>query len=321
MAARKLSPNLKCETCYEPITAPEAGLLTWLCIPASEHDEHETHYPMRFSEFKVFHKGRCDRYEHAPTTLGVRSRYVNLVRLLEDPQAFIDGRLEDIESGRYTVDSTGLAIRLNEVIPDLDAPMLETLFNDAMYSDVARINRFKYETVGKMRILGKEIAQTATGDDLTAKLVQLLNEILNRFSAQSSVYAHVRELSAEVGLLTGDTQLAMRKAVAQQVIHSVASYAETPEAWRDFAKVCDAEHMIPCRRVGQQPEADVSADEERALLRQELAQRKRNLRKLQLKKAKYSTEVPISVLNQIEDEEQEIARIEEELETLSGGPA
>jgi hypothetical protein len=57
-------------------------------------------------------------------------------------------------------------------------------------------------------------------------------------------------------------------------------------------------------------------DEERALLLQELAQHKRNLYKLREKKAKYGIDVPLSVVNQIEDEEREIARIQAELESL-----
>ena len=61
---------------------------------------------------------------------------------------------------------------------------------------------------------------------------------------------------------------------------------------------------------------DFNVDGERTLLRQELAQHKRNLHKLQLKKVKYGIDVPISVLNQIEDEKEGIARIEEELKSL-----
>jgi hypothetical protein len=57
-------------------------------------------------------------------------------------------------------------------------------------------------------------------------------------------------------------------------------------------------------------------DEEQALLLQELAQHKRNLYKLREKKAKYGIDVPLSVVNQIEDEEREIARIQAELESL-----
>jgi len=57
-------------------------------------------------------------------------------------------------------------------------------------------------------------------------------------------------------------------------------------------------------------------DEERALLLQELAQHKRNLYKLREKKANYGIDVPLSVVNQIEDEEREIARVQAELESL-----
>ncbi len=55
---------------------------------------------------------------------------------------------------------------------------------------------------------------------------------------------------------------------------------------------------------------------QRALLERELAQHKRNLYHLRNKSAKYGIDVPISVLNQIEDEEREIARIEAELAEL-----
>jgi hypothetical protein len=55
----------------------------------------------------------------------------------------------------------------------------------------------------------------------------------------------------------------------------------------------------------------LSGEEERQLLRRERDQHKRNLYKLEEKKAKYGElEAPISVLNQIEDEEREIARID-----------
>ncbi|MBC8446712.1 MAG: hypothetical protein H8D78_03090 [Chloroflexi bacterium] len=62
-----------------------------------------------------------------------------------------------------------------------------------------------------------------------------------------------------------------------------------------------------------------STAEEQAFLEQELAQHKRNLGKLRLKLAKYTAlEAPIHLLNQIEDEEQEIGRIEAELERREG---
>lgn len=56
--------------------------------------------------------------------------------------------------------------------------------------------------------------------------------------------------------------------------------------------------------------------EERTSLQRELLQRKRNLYHLREKAAKHGIDVPISVLNQIEDEEREIKRIEMELERL-----
>lgn len=60
----------------------------------------------------------------------------------------------------------------------------------------------------------------------------------------------------------------------------------------------------------------LSLVEERELLKRELTQHKRNLYRLREKKAKYGIDVPISILNQIEDEEQEIRQIAEELERL-----
>lgn len=63
-------------------------------------------------------------------------------------------------------------------------------------------------------------------------------------------------------------------------------------------------------------ERGLSPAEERAFLERELAQHRRNLYRLREKKAKYGIDVPISVLNQIEDEEREIRHIEEELERL-----
>ena len=63
----------------------------------------------------------------------------------------------------------------------------------------------------------------------------------------------------------------------------------------------------------------LSPTEERDILEQELAQHKRNLGKLRLKLAQYTTlEAPMHLLNQIEDEEQEIRRIEAELKRLEG---
>ena len=50
--------------------------------------------------------------------------------------------------------------------------------------------------------------------------------------------------------------------------------------------------------------------EERAFLTQALLQHKRNLYRLQEKKSKYGIDIPVSVLNQIDDEEKEIRRLE-----------
>ncbi len=55
-------------------------------------------------------------------------------------------------------------------------------------------------------------------------------------------------------------------------------------------------------------------------LTEKLAQHRRNLYLLQEKKAKYGIDVPISVLNEIEDEKREIARLEAELKSLEGQP-
>jgi hypothetical protein len=63
-------------------------------------------------------------------------------------------------------------------------------------------------------------------------------------------------------------------------------------------------------------ERELSPADERAFLERELAQHRRNLYHLREKKAKYGIDVPISVLNQIEDEEREIRHIEGELERL-----
>jgi hypothetical protein len=65
-------------------------------------------------------------------------------------------------------------------------------------------------------------------------------------------------------------------------------------------------------------ERGLNPAEERAFLEQELAQHKRNLYRLRGKKAKYGIDVPISILNQIEDEEQAIGRIEAELRRVGG---
>ncbi len=75
-------------------------------------------------------------------------------------------------------------------------------------------------------------------------------------------------------------------------------------------------------QVVQVPEEDTfPVDEERDLLRRILAQHKRNLYKLQERKAKFGLEVPLSIENQIEDEEQEIAQIETKLESLDENAA
>jgi hypothetical protein len=56
--------------------------------------------------------------------------------------------------------------------------------------------------------------------------------------------------------------------------------------------------------------------EQRATLQQLLAQHRRNLLRLQSKKAVYAAgEEPLSLLNQIEHEEQEIGRIQAELQS------
>jgi predicted MPP superfamily phosphohydrolase len=65
-------------------------------------------------------------------------------------------------------------------------------------------------------------------------------------------------------------------------------------------------------------EVGLSPDEEREFLKRELAQHKRNLYHLREKRAKYGIDVPISILNQIEDEEQAIGRIEAELRRVGG---
>jgi hypothetical protein len=71
-----------------------------------------------------------------------------------------------------------------------------------------------------------------------------------------------------------------------------------------------ARHAVPA-------DVTLSVGEERELLRRERDQHKRNLYTLQEKKAKYgSLEVPLSVLNQIEDEEREIARLDAALAAL-----
>ena len=71
--------------------------------------------------------------------------------------------------------------------------------------------------------------------------------------------------------------------------------------------------------AAKESEDRLSPAEERDILEQELAQHKRNLGKLRLKLAKYTAlEAPIHLLNQIEDEEREIGRIEAELERREG---
>lgn len=80
----------------------------------------------------------------------------------------------------------------------------------------------------------------------------------------------------------------------------------------DITKVTQYLDAPPTGKV----ERGLNPAEERAFLERELAQHKRNLYRLREKKAKYGIDVPISVLNQIEDEEREIRHIEGELERL-----
>jgi hypothetical protein len=74
----------------------------------------------------------------------------------------------------------------------------------------------------------------------------------------------------------------------------------------------------PASQPGSSPDrARLSAGEERESLLRERDQHKRNLYKLREKSAGYgSLETPVSLLNQIEDEERAIARIEVELQAL-----
>jgi hypothetical protein len=70
--------------------------------------------------------------------------------------------------------------------------------------------------------------------------------------------------------------------------------------------------------AGQAGEFGLPASERRKLLEQELALHQRGLGRLRAKKAIYAAgEEPLSLLNQIADKEQEIARIEGELDGLS----
>jgi hypothetical protein len=62
--------------------------------------------------------------------------------------------------------------------------------------------------------------------------------------------------------------------------------------------------------------SEPSPGEERASLERELSLHKRNLWRLQERKAKYGINVPLDVLNQIDDEEAEIARIESLLKDI-----
>ena len=67
------------------------------------------------------------------------------------------------------------------------------------------------------------------------------------------------------------------------------------------------------------PESGIPVSEQREMLERELAQHQRNLTRLRAKKAVYASgEEPLSLLNQIDHEEQEIRRVEAELRALAG---
>jgi hypothetical protein len=67
------------------------------------------------------------------------------------------------------------------------------------------------------------------------------------------------------------------------------------------------------------PASGISVSEQRAMLEQELAQHQRNLNRLRARKAVYAAgEEPLSLLNQLDHEEQEIRRVEADLRALAG---
>jgi hypothetical protein len=68
------------------------------------------------------------------------------------------------------------------------------------------------------------------------------------------------------------------------------------------------------------PSSGLPATEQREMLEHELAQHQRNLARLREKKAIYAAgEEPLSLLNQIDAEVQEVARVQAQLEALSRG--
>jgi len=78
-----------------------------------------------------------------------------------------------------------------------------------------------------------------------------------------------------------------------------------------------ASNQLSSEQVTPPSDITLSNQEERELLRRERDQHKRNLYKLREKKALYGNlEAPISVLNQIEDEEREITRIDTALAAM-----
>jgi hypothetical protein len=78
------------------------------------------------------------------------------------------------------------------------------------------------------------------------------------------------------------------------------------------------EPLLQGQSAATTPASGIPVSEQRAMLEQELAQRQRNLNRLRAKKAVYAAgEEPLSLLNQIDAELQEIDRIQGELAGLS----
>lgn len=110
-----------------------------------------------------------------------------------------------------------------------------------------------------------------------------------------------------------------------QIIKSIKSSAEYLEAY--FSLDADPEKADivkkPSQTIGQPPGSSKLVEndsgqfnEESTLVTKVLNQHKRNLYRLLEKKSKYGIDVPLSILNQIDDEEKEIRRLENLLESL-----
>ncbi len=77
-------------------------------------------------------------------------------------------------------------------------------------------------------------------------------------------------------------------------------------------------HHASAAFKAREDEGELSIEAERASLRRQIAQHKLNRNRLRERAAKHGIDASISLLNQIDDEEREIERIEQELQELEG---